>query len=260
MGIGVEIMATGAYTSQELTWSNISEEDIAGHISMFSVIVILLFDAAWMYAAAAYIDNVLPGEFGTSESLLFPIYHLFPFLNREKGEGESASIVPLLSGGMSDTAVRQPYSNGTYGIEVTGLSKIYPPRAAGSSPFQAVDNLTLKMRDGEVAALLGQNGAGKSTTMNMLCTCWGLRSCDRFPAVGCTHSDVVSIAGGLFGATAGEMLMGGHDIQTSDGRAFRRRHLGVCPQHDVLWKMLTVWEVSRWLLCRSHACSCFVPP
>lgn len=36
--------------------------------------------------------------------------------------------------------------------------------------------------------------------------------------------------------------MGGHDIQTTEGREFRRRTLGVCPQHDVLWKMLTVWE------------------
>ena len=65
-------------------------------------------------------------------------------------------------------------------------------------------------------ALLGQNGAGKSTTMNMLC--------------------------GLFTPTKGEIRMNGHNIATDEGKAHRREHLGVCPQHDVLWNRLTVWE------------------
>lgn len=47
---------------------------------------------------------------------------------------------------------------------------------------------------------------------------------------------------GLFSATDGEMRMNGQDIQSSIGRSYRRDNLGVCPQHDVLWDSLTVWE------------------
>jgi ABC-2 type transport system ATP-binding protein len=47
-------------------------------------------------------------------------------------------------------------------IEVTGLSKIF-----GS--FKAVDNISFNVKKGEVFGFLGANGAGKSTTIKMLC-------------------------------------------------------------------------------------------
>lgn len=46
-------------------------------------------------------------------------------------------------------------------VEAIGLSKQF-------GDFQAVDNLSFKIDKGEVYGLLGQNGAGKSTTMRML--------------------------------------------------------------------------------------------
>ena len=47
-------------------------------------------------------------------------------------------------------------------IEVTGLTKIF-----GS--FKAVDNISFSVKKGEVFGFLGANGAGKSTTIKMLC-------------------------------------------------------------------------------------------
>jgi ABC-2 type transport system ATP-binding protein len=47
-------------------------------------------------------------------------------------------------------------------IEVTGLSKIF-----GS--FKAVDDISFNVKKGEVFGFLGANGAGKSTTIKMLC-------------------------------------------------------------------------------------------
>jgi ABC-2 type transport system ATP-binding protein len=46
-------------------------------------------------------------------------------------------------------------------IEVTNLSKKY-------NNFQAVDNLSFTVNQGEIYGFLGQNGAGKSTTLRML--------------------------------------------------------------------------------------------
>ena len=46
-------------------------------------------------------------------------------------------------------------------IEVNGLTKLF-------GNFKAVDNLSFKVEEGEVYGFIGQNGAGKSTTIRML--------------------------------------------------------------------------------------------
>lgn len=48
-------------------------------------------------------------------------------------------------------------------INVTGLSKLY-------ADIQAVNNLSFSVNEGDVYGFLGQNGAGKSTTIRMLLT------------------------------------------------------------------------------------------
>jgi len=41
--------------------------------------------------------------------------------------------------------------------------------------FTAVDGVNLQVEPGKILGLLGQNGAGKSTTIRMLCTLLGSR-------------------------------------------------------------------------------------
>lgn len=53
-------------------------------------------------------------------------------------------------------------------IEVTQLSKIYPPEKKSGSPFTAVNAISFSLENGEILGLLGPNGAGKSTTISML--------------------------------------------------------------------------------------------
>lgn len=43
---------------------------------------------------------------------------------------------------------------------------LFPAITAGT---KAVKGISFKVREGEVLSYLGANGAGKSTTMNMLC-------------------------------------------------------------------------------------------
>ena len=49
-----------------------------------------------------------------------------------------------------------------YVIEMLNITKVFPGITAN-------DNITLQLRPGEIHALLGENGAGKSTTISILC-------------------------------------------------------------------------------------------
>ena len=75
-------------------------------------------------------------------------------------------------------------------------------------------DLSLNMYEGQITALLGHNGAGKTTTMSVLT--------------------------GLFPPTSGTALISGNSV-TKDINLIRRS-LGICPQHNVLFEKLTVWE------------------
>jgi ABC-type multidrug transport system ATPase subunit len=78
----------------------------------------------------------------------------------------------------------------------------------------AVQNFSLDVYEGQVTALLGHNGAGKTTTFNML--------------------------SGLMPPTRGDAIVYGRSIKTDLTNV--RKNLGICPQHDVLWDLLTVME------------------
>jgi len=93
-------------------------------------------------------------------------------------------------------------------IDIRGLVKEF---TTGTGIKRAVDNLNLTIYSGEITALLGHNGAGKTTTMAMLT---GLIPVDHGSAV--------------------------HDVSTEIDKI--RRNLGVCPQHDILYPLLTVEE------------------
>ncbi|CUM57953.1 ABC transporter, putative [Bodo saltans] len=70
------------------------------------------------------------------------------------------------------------------------------------------------MEEGQISVLLGHNGAGKSTIMNMLT--------------------------GMLAADAGDCYIYGHSIR-NELRAVRQE-IGYCPQHNVLWPELTCEE------------------
>lgn len=90
-------------------------------------------------------------------------------------------------------------------IQVKNLSKKY-------GDFKAVDDISFNVMKGELFAFLGTNGAGKSTTINMICT--------------------------LITKTSGEITVDGYDT-SSDGEEVRKR-LGIVFQDNVLDNLLTV--------------------
>lgn len=94
-----------------------------------------------------------------------------------------------------------------YAIQTTALTKRY-------KELTAVDGLDLEIRRGELYALLGVNGAGKTTAIRLLT--------------------------GLTRPTSGDALVGGYSI-TKEREQVKRR-IGVAPQETAIAPNLTVKE------------------
>src|SRR5262245_40881445 len=90
-------------------------------------------------------------------------------------------------------------------IEVRGLTRRF-------GQFVAVDQLSFDVRRGEIFGFLGSNGAGKSTTIRMLC--------------------------GLLRPTSGRAIVGGVDV-TRDPEGVKQR-IGYMSQRFSLYELLTV--------------------
>ena len=92
-------------------------------------------------------------------------------------------------------------------IEVKGLYKKY-----GSTV--AVDNLSFTVKSGQIYGFLGHNGAGKSTTMNIMTGC--------------------------LAATNGQVLINGHDIFEEPVEA--KKCIGYLPENPPVYIDLTPYE------------------
>jgi ABC-2 type transport system ATP-binding protein len=101
-------------------------------------------------------------------------------------------------------------SNLAFDIKITGLKKKF-------DNVLAIEDLNLDVQEGEMVGLIGSDGAGKTTTLRILC--------------------------GLLIADQGECLVGGKNVhnQLSDVRQF----IGYMPQRFSLYPDLTVTENLR---------------
>jgi len=94
-----------------------------------------------------------------------------------------------------------------HAIEVTNLSKKF-------GDFTAVDSISFSVDKGEIFGFLGANGAGKSTTIRMLC--------------------------GLLSSTSGTATVAGYDINKQPDRI--KENIGYMSQKFSLYEDLTVEE------------------
>jgi len=90
-------------------------------------------------------------------------------------------------------------------VEIKNLTKTF-------GNLRAVDSLNLSIQSNEIFALLGHNGAGKSTAINMLA--------------------------GYHKPTSGDAFVFGNSIRSNMSQI--QQILGVCSQEDVLYEQLTV--------------------
>ena len=99
-----------------------------------------------------------------------------------------------------------PSTNTGPAIEVQNLCKSF-------GNFRAVDHLTLSVMQGEIFGLLGPNGSGKTTTINMI--------------------------SGLSVPTSGEVRVMGNDVRHNARQV--HQILGSVPQETALYEELTAW-------------------
>ena len=95
----------------------------------------------------------------------------------------------------------------SYSIEVTDLSKRF-------GKFAAVDNISFTVEKGRIVGFLGANGAGKSTTIKMLCA--------------------------ILNSTSGTAKVAGYDIDEQPESV--KKHIGYMSQKFTLYEDLTVEE------------------
>jgi len=92
-------------------------------------------------------------------------------------------------------------------LEIRSLTKKF-------GDFIAVDNMSLSVREGEIFGFLGANGAGKSTTINMISS--------------------------LLRITKGEILVLGRNI-AKDAK-FAKSNIGIVPQDIAIYENMTAYE------------------
>ncbi|QAY65292.1 ABC transporter ATP-binding protein [Paenibacillus protaetiae] len=92
-------------------------------------------------------------------------------------------------------------------LELRGLTKKF-------GDFIAVDHLSLRVGEGEIFGLLGANGAGKSTTIHMVCS--------------------------LLQPSSGEIQILGRDIKSQS--RFAKQSLGIVPQDLAIYEDMTAYE------------------
>lgn len=210
-----------------LRWSNIWKA--SSGVNFLVCLLLMVFDSIVYCAIGLYLDKVLPQDYGVQ----LP-WNFFCTL----GFWKEKSRKPILGGGIKhycgddnlgkndhsnegkkyfepsiesvSSDLKQQENDGRC-IQIRNLQKVYK---TPKGKCCAVNDLELSLYENQILALLGHNGAGKSTTIAMLV--------------------------GLLPPTSGDALVFGKSIRTDMEKI--RKQLGVCPQHDILFPELTVKE------------------
>ncbi|XP_032674925.1 ATP-binding cassette sub-family A member 5-like isoform X2 [Odontomachus brunneus] len=173
-----------------------------------------IFLYGWL---AYYLDSVIPSEYGTKKPPWFCFLPGFWCPRKVQrvpsSNGESNSFIPGEEANRDiEPVVRE--MKGREAIRIADLYKSY--HKCRRSETKAVNGINLTIYEGQITAILGHNGAGKSTLFNILT--------------------------GLTAPTAGTALIFGYDVRDSNDMRAIRSMTGVCPQHDILFDLLTPRE------------------
>lgn len=158
---------------------------------------------------AWYISNIIPGEYGTGKK----VYFIFMPSYWKPKQNQNQPIEEE-----EENFLSEPDEDGNEAeIQLNSISKIYKKSIFScnkNNSVNAVDKMSFSIQKGEVFALLGHNGAGKTTTIGILT--------------------------GLFPPSSGDAFIRGFSVSNQMDEI--RKFLGVCPQHDILFPLLTATE------------------
>jgi ABC-type multidrug transport system ATPase subunit len=222
-----QLLARLETTNRGLQWSNMTRNVVEqGTFTGAGLMSIVIVEAFIFFVLAWYLDNVWPSKYGQTKHPLFIFSQRFWF-------GSTGAVGGNLSTGLDsmnadtfkgvdgdDSRARsaeksvEPITKNRRehaGIHIQNLCKTF------SNGVRAVDDLNATFMRGEISTLLGHNGAGKTTAFSCMT--------------------------GTLEPTRGDTLMNGLSVTTNLQKI--REDMGVCPQFDTLWPMLTVQEHLR---------------
>jgi ABC-type lipopolysaccharide export system ATPase subunit len=163
----------------------------------FSMIIGSLF----MWILAYYLEQIRPGKYGIPRPWSWPLDNIRN--NRIKNQKRRESVTMQMV---------EPPSGTNTTVQVNNLTKTYG--RLNTEQQLAVDHVSFKLDRSIIYGLIGHNGAGKTSTMEMMC---GLLSCD------CGTIEI-------------------HDKDLYENINELQTCIGYCPQQDMLFSHLTVKE------------------
>ncbi|KAK3588930.1 hypothetical protein CHS0354_023690 [Potamilus streckersoni] len=184
-----------------LQWSNIVSSPVKGDPTSFSwTCTMMVIDGAIYVVLGWYIRHVKPGKFGVSQ----PWYFLFTpefwgctcssSADKNKiGNNQSGYLMEPADADLKEA------------LSARGLSKVYSKEQGA-----VVNDVNISIYSGHVTVMLGQNGAAKTSLINMLI--------------------------GILKPSQGEVLINNCPQQKA------KYSLGICPQHNPLFPYMTVME------------------
>ena len=235
-GLGINFLAIQAQRGTVLFYGISVADDPILSISVEKMTTMLFIDTLLYLFLGWYFDKVVPQNFGIRQPYFFLFKKSYWYGEKKKKGGpnafyplettrkhhstddeedeESAShaINPADVEPVSDVLLQQEENGGC--VQIHKLRKVFPTEGGEKV---AVNNLSLTLYSGQITALLGHNGAGKTTAL--------------------------SILSGLIPPSGGDAFIFGKSIRTQMPEI--RRSMGICPQHDVLYDELTVHDHLR---------------
>ncbi|KAG1714023.1 ATP-binding cassette sub-family A member 3 [Nymphon striatum] len=195
------------YRGVGLQWNNIDEEIVRGvPYSMLTIFKMYFVSWAIQLIIIWYFDAAWPWQEGVPKPLYFPFTKAYwcrvklkETINHDDSSSEENEYIEISPRGQKA------------GIEIKNLSKIFK---VGLRRKTAVNNMSLKFFKGQVTALLGRNGAGKTTAISMI--------------------------SGMYPPSDGTVYVNGYDVRTNLHES--RKSLGYCPQVSAYLGELTVKE------------------
>uniref|UniRef100_A0A0C9QB95 ABCA3_5 protein n=1 Tax=Fopius arisanus TaxID=64838 RepID=A0A0C9QB95_9HYME len=178
-------------------------EGSIGVMLIFSIIGIIL-----NFYMAVYVYAVRPGKYGVSQN------PLFFFQKRHKVEDDENKIdfekTKITKREFEDV----PEGGLEPGIRLRGLKKVYSTSWFRNSVVYALRGVSMDFYKSQITALLGHNGAGKTTMM--------------------------SILSGLTSLSEGIVFIDGKNIRRDPDAI--KDNIGLCPQENMVFPDLTVYQ------------------
>ncbi|XP_051164051.1 phospholipid-transporting ATPase ABCA3-like [Leptopilina boulardi] len=195
-----------------VNWNNMFVVGDINYSAAGSLGVMLIFSILGTiihFFLALYVSAIFPGKYGVAKH---PFYFLkFLTLKKNSSRGKICDV-----NYNSENILFEPVSKDVYvpGIKIRDLKKTYITSWINHAKKQALDGISIDLYEGEITALLGHNGAGKTTMMSILT--------------------------GLLSPTEGTVLIKGKNIANEMDKIVT--DLGLCPQEDILFPDLNVFE------------------